>query len=44
MCKQIQLNNQIIMEDMEDMVVMADIDITAAMKNSLMNRKKRQVR
>ena len=29
---------------MEDMVVMADIDITAAMKNSLMNRKKRQVR
>ena len=34
----------IVMEDMEDMVVMADIDITAAMKNSLMNRKKRQVR
>ena len=29
---------------MEDMVVMADTDITAAMQNSLMNRKKRQVR
>ena len=29
---------------MEDKVVMADIDITAAMQNSLMNRKKRQVR
>ena len=34
----------IVMEDMEDMVVRADIDIPAAMKNSLMNRKKRQVR
>ena len=34
----------IVMEDMEDMVVMADTDITAAMQNSLMNRKKRQVR
>ena len=34
----------IVMEDMEDMVVMADIDIKKKKKNSLMNRKKRQVR